>query len=73
MIVQYYYMYSVNTRFILLKQERTRPGEKENILTWKSIIINVPKGCHAFPKVCVVGIITIQNTLLFHNSLANRK
>lgn len=48
-------------------------AQEETALTWEAIIIDVAKGGHALPKVCVVCAITIQDKLLFQHSLASRK
>lgn len=46
---------------------------EEIALTWEAIVINIAKGSHALPKVCIIGAVTVQGELLFQHSLASKK
>lgn len=46
---------------------------EEIALTWEAVIINIAKGSHALPEVCIIGTVTIQGDLLFQHSLASKK
>lgn len=50
-----------------------RTAQEEVAPTWEAIVIDVTKGSHALPKVCVIGTIAIQDELLLQHALASRK